>query len=256
MCFVIPVFPQNNETMTIVTYYPSPYGVYKNLRLFPSPAPACNSDSEGTLYYDSTVNELKLCREATTFPFNFYWQTLGQGNLWKLEGNNLLHPAQDAYNVGIGLNNPVNKLDVAGPVAVGQSSSGLMSLLVKGQVGIGTTPTPAAEMLAVAGPVKIGSYTLPSADGTNGQALVTDGNGNVTWQSLNNITVPGAYSAMAYRPSTTSCSGFILYFGQMTCNIDNTVTCPCSPSCGTYASGSGCVGISGAELCTCYCYCL
>ena len=34
-----------------------------------------------------------------------------------------------------------------------------------------------------AGPVKVGAWTLPIADGTNGQVLKTDGSGNVTWNS-------------------------------------------------------------------------
>ena len=34
-----------------------------------------------------------------------------------------------------------------------------------------------------AGPVQVGNWTLPTADGTNGQVLKTDGAGNVTWQT-------------------------------------------------------------------------
>ncbi len=34
-----------------------------------------------------------------------------------------------------------------------------------------------------AGPVQVGAWTLPTADGTNGQVLKTDGSGNVTWNS-------------------------------------------------------------------------
>jgi hypothetical protein len=45
---------------------------------------------------------------------------------------------------------------------------------------MGTT-SPQAK-LHVAGPVRIGAYTLPATDGTNGQTLVTNGSGVVSWQ--------------------------------------------------------------------------
>jgi len=59
----------------------------------------------------------------------------------------------DGTNVGIGTTSPVYKLDVAG--------NGRFS-----------------------GPLTIGNYTLPAVDGANGQVLVTDGLGNVTWQTI------------------------------------------------------------------------
>jgi hypothetical protein len=55
-----------------------------------------------------------------------------------------------SYNIGIGTNNPKNKLDIAGNVVVGASYAGVNSaptngLLVQGNVGIGTT-TPNAPL--------------------------------------------------------------------------------------------------------------
>ena len=41
-----------NETLTITTYYPSPYGVYRNLKLNPSPLPVLGV-SPGVMYYDT-----------------------------------------------------------------------------------------------------------------------------------------------------------------------------------------------------------
>jgi len=42
-----------SEQLTITTYYPSPYGVYKTLRIFPynDAPPTCNPDNRGLLYY-------------------------------------------------------------------------------------------------------------------------------------------------------------------------------------------------------------
>jgi len=60
-----------------------------------------------------------------------------------------------------------------------------LTILRTGSVGINIDNFEAAttgEALQVNGEVKIGAYTLPSTDGTNGQILQTDGSGNVTWQ--------------------------------------------------------------------------
>ncbi|MFH1414026.1 MAG: hypothetical protein ABIG56_04190, partial [Candidatus Omnitrophota bacterium] len=43
----------SQDTLTITTYYPSPHGVYRTLKLHPSPQPVfCN---EGEMYYDDGV---------------------------------------------------------------------------------------------------------------------------------------------------------------------------------------------------------
>ena len=51
------------EEITITTYYPSPYGVYKNLRLYPTddidPTGACSD--KGVMYYDDSDNQLYVC---------------------------------------------------------------------------------------------------------------------------------------------------------------------------------------------------
>jgi hypothetical protein len=63
-----------------------------------------------------------------------------------------------------------------------QDSSPQDALFVdaNGNVGIGTT-TPGA-LLDVNGPINIGAYTLPAADGFAGYILITNGNGTVSWQ--------------------------------------------------------------------------
>ncbi len=62
------IFSQSSEQITVTTYYPSPYGVYKNLetgtlKYIPqSSAPtACNNTSEGMMYYDSTKKNVFVC---------------------------------------------------------------------------------------------------------------------------------------------------------------------------------------------------
>jgi hypothetical protein len=55
------VYSQSNrtESITITTYYPAPYGVYRNLKLSPSNAPLTGL-SEGVMYYNRTEHKLKI----------------------------------------------------------------------------------------------------------------------------------------------------------------------------------------------------
>lgn len=61
------------EEITLTTYYPSPYGVYSEMRLYPKPesqATACSQDQEGLLFYDKDSHALKVCGK------NGKWQNL------------------------------------------------------------------------------------------------------------------------------------------------------------------------------------
>jgi hypothetical protein len=47
------------ESLTITTYYPSPYGVYRNLRLYPSNEPTdVASRQAGTMYFNISENQV------------------------------------------------------------------------------------------------------------------------------------------------------------------------------------------------------
>lgn len=66
------------EDITITTYYPSPYGSYNELQLFPHVPQAadCNAAREGTLAYDSSGSgTLKVCKNAA----GWVWQPVGGG---------------------------------------------------------------------------------------------------------------------------------------------------------------------------------
>ena len=98
-----------NEIVTISTYYPSPVGVYRNLRLFPiaaEPASACDSaGEEGTMYYDNGTNQVQICRQTGTAPDTFAWFPIG--GLWTLAGvapNQFIYPNDTNWNVLIGTN--------------------------------------------------------------------------------------------------------------------------------------------------------
>jgi hypothetical protein len=105
--FLPPAFSQTNETLTISTYYPSPYGVYSEMRLYPKADTTCNPDQIGLMYYDNTPGEegLKVCGGS---PLG--WQ--GLGGYWTLLGNNLYPTNTTSWNVGIGMTSPGTKLSV------------------------------------------------------------------------------------------------------------------------------------------------
>ena len=83
----------------------------------------------------------------------------------RIEGDtdtNLVFVDASADAVGIGTATPGSKLDVKGTLRLSGSSSGY----------VGLAPASAAGST---------TYTLPSADGSNGQALVTNGSGTLSW---------------------------------------------------------------------------
>lgn len=84
---------------------------------------------------------------------------------FRVEGDtdaNLLFTDASTDRVGIGTNTPGSKFDVKGTLRLSGSTSGYVGF------------APAAEAGSV-------TYTLPSVDGTTGQALVTDGSGVLSW---------------------------------------------------------------------------
>ena len=113
------VFAQD-ETLTITTYYPSPYGVYRNLRLHPSSATnGCSSaNDEGTLYYDLGGHTLNVCVYDDDADDDYEWRAIGgvQAGHWTQTDNNL-YPNQIHWNVGIGTNAPSGALEVDGGTA-------------------------------------------------------------------------------------------------------------------------------------------
>lgn len=87
LLFPFPCFAQSggNETISFTTYYPSPYGVYRNLRLFPSPQPETNSAQQaGTMYFNETENSVYVYRNAPAG-----WVKMGGDGYWQMNGTNL-----------------------------------------------------------------------------------------------------------------------------------------------------------------------
>ena len=70
------------DSMEIVTWYPSPYNEYEELRLYPisesnSPNGECGQDNRGLMYYDKDDDKVYICKGAIEG-----WKELGgSGNL-------------------------------------------------------------------------------------------------------------------------------------------------------------------------------
>jgi len=99
--------------------------------------------------------------------------------------------ATSGGHVGIGTATPAADLHVNGTSQFGgvintdnnwiSGDGGAEGIYIAddGKVGVGTS-TP-GQALEVNGAVKVGAYTLPATDGTNGQVLQTNGSGALTW---------------------------------------------------------------------------
>jgi hypothetical protein len=93
-----------DENITLTTYYPSPVGVYKQLRLAPQTSPPASPCQPGTLYYNGTTQLITMCNNGPT------WQAVGGGGLWALNGADIYKT--NTGNVGIGTMTPGEKLDI------------------------------------------------------------------------------------------------------------------------------------------------
>ena len=97
--------------------------------------------------------------------------------------------------LGIGTNSPGSKLDVKGTLRLSGSTSGY----------VGLAPAAAAGST---------TYTLPSADGTANQALVTNGSGTLSWASTTTGTVTSVSGTGTV--SGISLSGTVTSSGNLT----------------------------------------
>ena len=116
------------DSMEIVTWYPSPYSEYEELRLYPTQRDDnyCDDNKIGLMYYDdggtpsfADNDKIKVCKGTL-----LGWEALGGGAYWDKSPN--LANANDIYytqsgNVGIGTDTPQAKLHIVGQSAVGRA---------------------------------------------------------------------------------------------------------------------------------------
>lgn len=124
LCASFPVCAQ--ETFTLTTYFPAPYGTYSMMRLFPRNdflgGAAC--DRPGEMRFHSGDNIAYFCSGQT-----LTWLPLGAG-LWIDSSQHCLcaQPINTTWDVGIGTSNAEATLDVRGEsLVVRHSSSALPS---------------------------------------------------------------------------------------------------------------------------------
>ena len=80
LIYPVIIFPQGGKTITIATYYPSPCGVYRILRLYPTtdinPINPCTN--KGEIFYYDLDDTIYFCDGSN-------WQPLASG-FWTLSG--------------------------------------------------------------------------------------------------------------------------------------------------------------------------
>ncbi len=86
----------------------------------------------------------------------------------------------------------------------------ILCVLILAAIGL-TTVVFAADVKIKEGTITIGAYTLPATDGSDGQMLVTNGSGTVSWQTYSSGVPTGAVMGFAME---TVPSGWLACEGQ------------------------------------------
>src|SRR3989338_897026 len=67
LIFLFPAMSFGQGTITLSTYYPSPFGAYDVVKFVPHDVGAnpivCDASQEGLMFYDATEKALKICRD-------------------------------------------------------------------------------------------------------------------------------------------------------------------------------------------------
>ncbi len=167
LLFVPLLYAQSNwtESLTISTYYPAPYGVYRTLKLNPALESQLSGVSEGVVYYDKDLHVLRY-RDN-----NDQWVNIS-GGFWTQNGNNI--SSSNAGNVLIAggvlvlpsLVSVPSSANVEGSIRfTGTDFAGYYggkwnSLLVTASTPAPTTPAPVKPVNGVCGGAATSYYFL------------------------------------------------------------------------------------------------
>lgn len=153
--------------------------------------------SNGTVRYLSTgrftsggTNWSVAGNASTSASTNFIGTTNAVDFVTRTNNLERMRVSSSGY-VGIGTTSPGSALDVKGTIRLSGATSGY----------VGFTPAAAAGSTV---------YTLPSSDGTNGQALTTNGSGVLSWSTISSSGSSGSSGGWSLSGnSSTSSSNYI-----------------------------------------------
>ncbi len=167
------LFAQNTETITVSTYYPSPHGVYKTLRLYPNkdfdPNKACSS--KGNMSYNDSDGHVYVCDgnrwSNSAMPLIVYTQDKTTRTIENVTKNPTPFPTLDENLI---LKIPVKAQDVVKVnfygMFKGPGYTGIWLTSKNGELLSGWLPT---SYLGVAGnewvPVNLTAFWRASEDG-------------------------------------------------------------------------------------------
>ncbi|MFM6943682.1 MAG: beta strand repeat-containing protein, partial [Bacteroidota bacterium] len=140
-------------------------------------------------------------------------------------------------NVGIGTTTPGSALDVKGTLRLSGSTSGYVGFMPAAAAGSTT-------------------YTLPSADGTNGQYLKTNGSGTLSWATpsatVSSVSNTSSTNTLSTTVNGVSGSGVSIINSNSLNSSTNTLTSTVNGVAATGVSiiNSNATSLSGANLTT------
>ncbi len=270
------------DSLEIITYYPSPYGYYEELRgdkiivgdsdnsyinetdLPPSGTITFEPKSyaqittegtlyEGTVYYDSFDHEFKYYDEAST------WQPLGGGgDYWKPSVANTDNIYYNTGNVGIGVNDPQAKLHINGNLRIDVAPFSSSAVATSNYIPINIQGTVYyLQLYKDAGNVMLVGSSHSVSDCLNANGMLYEVSPNqYTCKFSPMSSCPSGWSQYLNYSSTTihGCSNSSPCTGGCTTSFHSWANISietCNYDTQTYYSNAGCMGCVGC-VSTCY----
>ncbi|MEI9956655.1 MAG: hypothetical protein WDM90_10225 [Ferruginibacter sp.] len=177
-----------------------------------------------------TAFVITVCAKAQTVITSKGTKLSIDTSKWTISGSDIYN--KNAGKIGIGTISPGSKLDVKGTLRLSGSTSGY----------VGFSPAAAAGST---------TYILPNADGSNGQALTTNGSGTLSW-AIPSTTVSNTSSAnnLSTTVNGTTGSNVSIINSNVLSSSTNTLTSTVNgvASSGVNIINSNTLGLSGNTL--------